>query len=170
MNYFETILTRKDLMNQMESSWKELQTYFASLTEQQLTHPTDAAGWTVKDHIIHLAMWENAGIELLEGKSKRKALDVPAEIWKQGEDPINAVIHQRYQDMPLDEVMQTFQQIHDRMLRKLDAMMEEDLQRPYRHYQPRSTDERPIIRWIIIATFDHYDEHMPWIKAIVEKG
>lgn len=166
----DNALTRENLLRQLESSWNELQTYLASLTEEQLTRPTDAVGWTVKDHILHIAMWEQAGIALLEGGSKRKAMDIAPETWAQGDDPINAVVQERYRDMPLDEAMQFLQQIHERMLKKLDTMTEEELLLPYRHYQPNSTDERPIIRWVIGDTIEHYREHTPWMAAIAGKA
>src|SRR4051812_40619286 len=103
MNDSNNSLSRENLLRQIELTWNELQTYLASLTEDQLTGPTDAAGWTAKDHIIHIAMWETAALAMLERKSKREAMDVPQEIWDQDDDPINAVIQQRYHDMPLQE-------------------------------------------------------------------
>lgn len=169
MGDLDKSLTRENLLHQMEISWNEIQNYLASLTEEQLTHRKDAAGWTAKDHIVHLALWENAGLALLERKSKREAMDITPELWEQDDDPINAVIQERYRDLPLDKVMQMFRQNHERMLKKLDTMTEEDLGLPYRHYQPNSTEERPIIRWVIGDTIDHYREHMSWIAAIVGK-
>jgi hypothetical protein len=82
-------LTRETLMREMDASWNALQRSIASLTEAQLIQPTDAAGWTVKDHIIHLALWEEAGLALFEGKSKRETLDIPQDVWDEGEDPFS---------------------------------------------------------------------------------
>lgn len=169
MTNLDNSLTRENLMSQIEVTWNELLNYLASLSEERLTRLTDAAGWTVKDHIIHLAMWEKAALAFLEGKSKRETLEITPEIWEQDDDPINAVIQQRYQAMPLEEVMQTLRQHHDLIMKKLDTMSEADLLLPYSHYQPDSTEEKPIIRWVMWDTVSHYRDHLTWIAAIVGK-
>jgi hypothetical protein len=84
MSNSDTPQTRDDLLREIESSWNELQTYLASLTEERLTRPTDAAGWTAKDHIVHIAIWEKGQVALLDRKSKHEAMDIPPEIWTQG--------------------------------------------------------------------------------------
>lgn len=169
MSSFENSPNRETLMNELEAVWSELQTYLASLTEHQLIQPTDNAGWSAKDHIIHLAVWEMASLAMLDGKSKREVLDISPEVWEQDDDPINAVLQHRYRDMPLNEVMQILRQNHDLMLKKLDLMTESDMQLPYHHYQSHSTDEFPIVKLIHWDTVHHYRQHLSWIKAIIEQ-
>lgn len=163
-------MSRDDMLKAITRSWDELHTFIGSLSEEQLTQPTDPAGWTVKDHIIHLAMWKEGSIAMLHGNSKREAMDIPGDVWSQGDDPINAVLQERYQDMPLKQVLANFQEIHDRMLKKLSLMSEEDLQLPYKHYFPETTYEQPIIQWVRMDTIEHYREHIPWMATIAEKA
>lgn len=163
-------MTYDELMQQIKKSWDALYTYIDSLTEVQLTQPKDAAGWTVKDHLVHLAVWENAVLALLERKPKRETLDIDPETWDKDDDSeaANAILHQRYHEMPLAEVRQTLQQNHALMVEKLMAMTEADLRLPYHHYQADTPDERPLIQWLPYETAYHYDEHLPWIKAIID--
>jgi len=166
----EDTLTREGLLRQIDSTWADLQAYLTSLTPAQLTGPTDAAGWTAKDHVIHLAMWEQAVLALLERGSKREALDMTPEIWAQDDDAINAVLQQRYQHMPLDDVMNTLRQTHLRLVDKLSALSENDLRLPFHHYQPDSSEDVPLIRVMPGETIHHYREHLTWIRAIVGQG
>jgi hypothetical protein len=162
-------MTRESLLRQIERNWNELQEYVATLSHEQLTRQKDAAGWTVQDHLMHIATWEKGTLALLNGKSKREAMDIPADIWAEDDDPINAIIHQRYQAMPTAEVIQTLEQEHERLMQKLGEMTEEDLQRPYRDYQPESDDEHPLLAYLVWDTVYHYRDHLPWMAAIAEK-
>ena len=171
MSDFDKSLTRENLLLQMDLIWNELQSFLASLTDEQLTVPIDAGAWTVKDHLIHLALLENAQVSLLDGKSRRESLDIAPDVWEALDgDASNALIQQRYHEMPLDEVMQKLRQTREATLKKLATLTQEDLLLPYHHYQPNSTEERPIIMWLMAETVKHYHDHMPWIVAIVEKA
>jgi hypothetical protein len=163
-------MTRTSLMSAIETSWNNLQDFIQTLTNDELTQAKDATGWTVKDHLIHVAIWENANRAMLEGESKREVLEISPEVWEQDDDPINAVLQERYQNMSLNDVLQTLQENHDAMLKKLNTMTEEDFKLPYSHYQPQSTQERAIIDYVAWDTVYHYNDHREWIAAIVGKA
>lgn len=161
-------LGKDELLARIERGWNDFQAYLNTLTDEQLTRPTDAAGWTAKDHIIHLAVWEDGMHALLQGLSRHEYMGIDAATWQTGDyDQINAVIQQRYKDMPLAEAKRTFHDVHERLIGKLRTMTDEELHLPYRHYQPESTAERPVILWLSGNTYEHYAEHQPWIDAIV---
>jgi hypothetical protein len=157
------------LLQQVEQGWDEYRTYLASLSEEQLTVPTDAMGWTAKDHVIHIAIWENETSSWLAKNLRYESLGVDQATVEEGTDQINAVIHQRYQDLPLSDALRLSRQNHEQLMRQLESLTNEDLLRPYRHFDPSSDRENPIDELIIMDTYDHYLEHLPWIKAIAER-
>jgi hypothetical protein len=163
----QNAITKADLLRRIENGWNDFQAYLGTLSEEQLTTPTDTAGWTAKDHVIHLAIWEDGITALLEGRSQRAGMEVDVATWSQGVDTINALIQQRHHDVPLNVVMETFRQRHERLVNKIKTMSDEDLQRPYRHYDTTSDREQPVVGWIVGDTYEHYAEHKPWIAAIV---
>jgi hypothetical protein len=165
------VMSKAALLAQIQKGWDDFHIYLNTLTPEQLTIPTDAAGWTAKDHVIHLAVWEDSIIPMLEGKRRDEAMGIDKEVWKRHDfDEINGVIQQRHKAMPLPEVKQTFSDFHKRVLEKIETLTDEDLARPYNYFQPKSTQDATIIQWIAGNTFEHYADHTPWIAAIVAKG
>ncbi|MCE7945801.1 MAG: ClbS/DfsB family four-helix bundle protein [Chloroflexi bacterium CFX4] len=161
--------TKANLLHFIAEGWDDFTSYLATLSEHQLTVPTDLAGWTVKDHIMHLAMWENGVNAVLNRQPRLAAMGVDSEAWLPT-DEINARIQQRFSGLPLADVLNTFQEVHVRLMATLEVIPEADLMLPYRHYVPGSQRDDPVFYLIVGNTFEHYDEHTPWIRAIVEQG
>lgn len=167
----ETAMTKTDFLAALDKGWNDLQAYLHTLTPEQMMQPTDAAGWSVKDHLIHLAVWEDGMHALLQGLSRRDYMGIEKAVWDSGDyDQINAVIQQRYKDMPLDEVMRTFHDVHQRLVTKLGTLKDEDLERPYNSYQPESKRTDPVVQPLMGNTFEHYEEHIPWMDAIAKSS
>jgi hypothetical protein len=162
-----TELSKSGLLAKIGETWNALQGFLATLTPMQRTQPADAAGWTVKDHAIHLSLWEDNLIALLEGRSRIEDFDIPQSTWDEGSDAINAVLQPRHRDRPWDDVRQAMIASHQRVLDKVASMTEEQLLLPYNHYQPGVHREGPIIWWINGNTWEHYPEHAEWMRAIV---
>lgn len=167
----ETPVNKAELLARIQQGWDEFNAYLDTLTEQQLTIPTDAAGWTAKDHVMHLAVWEGGVLALLRGQSRHGYMEVDEDTWQSRDfDRINAVIQQRHRDKSPADVVTALREVHQQMVEKLQSLTDEDLLRPYHHYDPTSTQDRPVINWIMSDTYEHYAEHTPWIAAIVSRA
>jgi uncharacterized protein (TIGR03083 family) len=164
-------VTKAELLSRMQQGWDDFNAYLNTLTEAQLTGPTDAAGWTAKDHLMHLAVWEDGVNALLEKQSRSARMGVDDATWEGHDfDQINAVIQRQHRDKPLGEVQAAFRRAHETLVAKLQSMSDEDILRPYSYYVPGADLDRPVVWWIVGNTFSHYAEHQPWIDAIVKSG
>ncbi len=150
----------------IDDQWDALMAVIDRLSDEQLTGPTDDAGWTVKDHLIHLAVWECGLNAILSRQSFASGMGFDSLDWDDL-DGINAVIQQRYSDAPLFGVLRMMNRSHKRLLDNLDTLTGDDLMRPVRDFDPDSYEWNSLMSSIVCHTFGHYDEHRPWIEAIV---
>ncbi len=163
-------MDKAELLARTQAGWDDLNTYVQTLNDGQLTQLTDAAGWTVKDHLMHLAIWEDGVWALLNKQNRAGQMGIDAATWARWNfDEINAVIQQQYKDATWAEVEQKRHAIHDRFVAQIAAMSDADLQRPYRYYYPQSTNENAIYHTIIGDTYEHFVDHKQWIEAIVNQ-
>jgi uncharacterized protein (TIGR03083 family) len=154
----------------MEKGWNEFQAYLNTLTEAQMTGPTDAAGWTVKDHLVHLTVWEDGMNAVFEKTSRRERMGLDEATWASDDyDQQNAVIQQQHKSKSVAEVRRMFEEAHNRLVANIKRLANADLVRPYRYYQPDSTAEHPVYANVVGNSYGHYEEHQPWIEAIVAK-
>lgn len=160
--------SKADVLGAIDSAWTTLVSFFEPLTGAQMTVPTDAAGWNVKDHLVHLAVWLQAVPALVEGRSLAAALGVSEETYREGFDAVNAELHRQTQHIALDDVLRRLRDTHASTRDLLEKMDEQDFFKPFNHFQPASTRTYPIVRWIIGDTAEHYLEHIPWMRAIID--
>jgi hypothetical protein len=158
----EDAISVANMKRRIEHFWGELQHWLGTLTNEQFTVPTDANGWTVKDHMVHLAIWEDGLKSLVDGGTQRGGMEIDEATWEQDVDVINDMIFERYRDMPLDEAKQKSQVSHEILVTTLYALTDEDLMRP------TGDGTAPLIGKIAGNTFGHYAEQMPWMQAIIE--
>jgi hypothetical protein len=164
----ESDITIPEVLSRIDAGWTRLQDYLASVSPERLTGPKDAVGWSVADHLYHIAAWSDSVLALLNGQSRAAAVGLDEATWAKGVEIINAALQVRSREMPLDAVLAALNQSHAQMVAKLKTLTDADLQRPYRYFLPNSDREQPVINWIAGDSYEHYDEHLPWIRAIVE--
>lgn len=161
--------TKPYMMDRMAETRRELESFVGSLTDEQLTRPGKDGGWSVKDHLAHLAMWEAGVAALLRREPRWEAMGLTRDfVSRSSEEEINAAIERRHKALSLAEVRQLFADSHQAMLDTLESLTTEDLHRPVNFYEPGKND-RPVGGLVIGNTTDHYAEHLPWIRAIVDR-
>ncbi len=159
---------KAEILARVQKGWDNLNTFLDGLSIDQKTEPTDAAGWTVKDHMIHLAVWEDGLVAMFNKQDRRTAMGINEATWESGDDPINAVIQKRYKDLSLSEVEEKRRGIHAQLMQQIDSFTQETINGPYNALNPNSNNSRPVADHIIGNTYMHYADHIPWMAAIAE--
>ncbi len=166
----EARVTKKELLARIDRSLAELNQTLRGLTEKQLTTPGPEK-WAVKDHLVHLAVWELGIAELLQHRDRFAAMNVDEDFVRtKSGDEVNDVIFQQTAHLTLDEANVKFEDAHRRFLAALDSLDDDDLYRPYAYFVPagHQAPHRPVIEWIAGNTFGHYEEHNQFIKTLVQ--
>lgn len=144
-------MDRSALLERIERSWDALQDAVEDLDERQLTEP-GPEGWSVKDHLAHLVRWEEYLLAALDGRSGLAALGLD-DGQERDENAINAVLHLRDAGRPPAEVRRLLADTHDRVLARVRALDDAELERRAGLIEGNS--------------LGHFDEHREWIGALV---
>lgn len=160
--------TVDELLRDIDRAWNALNGAIAQLTDEQMTIPADAAGWTVKDHVAHLAAWENSVLVILRDREPQyEGLGVDKVTWDAEDiDATNDVVRQANADAPLDEVRTRLETVHAQLIDTIADMTDEELQLPVDRWVAGGGDF-PVVHKITGNTAEHYPEHREWMLAIV---
>ena len=61
-----------------DHAWNELDKFVKGLSDRELGEIRDPAGWAAKDHLLHVAVWEQALLAKLDGRLRHHALGLAA--------------------------------------------------------------------------------------------
>lgn len=164
--------TTAEVLARIRERRAELDALLATIDPHSLTRP-GPDGWTLADHLAHVAAWEQSLVALLAGTRRHAALGVSAETYAAGTEATNAEVHRLHAGQPLDEVLSFYQRSHDEVIAAVERLTDSDLARTYSSFQPDEPGEdsgAPIVGWIMGNTADHYDEHIGWMKQLVERA
>jgi hypothetical protein len=161
--------TKAEFLAEVADAWDGFNAVIDRLSEGQLTGAQDEQGWTVKDHLVHLAAWERSTTFFLQGKPRHEGLGVEEALYMGDDvDAVNAQIYQQQKSLPLSQVMAMLQDTHQQLLAAIEPLTDDDLHKPYHHFQPgQPDDERIAMQVIHDNTIDHYDEHLGWIETLL---
>ncbi|NJM06074.1 ClbS/DfsB family four-helix bundle protein [Candidatus Gracilibacteria bacterium] len=138
----------------------------------QLSGPTDAAGWTLCDHVVHLAVWAEGIAALLRHEPRWPAMGLQIDAYAEEEtdyDLLNAAIRQQNLNTPATAARQRLIAAHEQVIAAIGALDDNELGLPYARFVAPFTGDDGDLIWHYIAgnTFEHYAEHLPWMWAIL---
>ena len=166
--------TRADLLARVQDSRAELDSFIGGLSAEQLGAPGPAGGWSVKDHLYHLAVWERKALAQMRGLSIPAALGIDPAVWDRDDiDEINAAIQAQSRDLPLPEALAFCQKAHHDLLIELDRYPESEYGKPGYPaaddaQDPDGGTNRPMIAYIAGNTYEHYPEHLGYIRTSLQ--
>jgi len=131
-----------------DEAWAQLDEMVKGMSGQALTEIRDPAGWSGKDHLMHVALWEQALLAKVDGRPRHEALGIDAVTDRTGDDDtINAAIFGATCHRPLEDVLHALRETHAATRARLVAAV------------TLLTD--------VPGYTDHYAQHRGWIRELV---
>jgi hypothetical protein len=166
------IVADKDqLLRLTNDAWSSLIAATELLTQEQWTGPTDAAGWTIKDHVAHVTAWDVAAIALLERQvPMQTTAKVSDAAWASGNfDIINEEIRQQYLKVSVESIKAQRTTVFNQLVRILEGYSEKELAAP-KVIAGMSRGEQPLKDEFYAYFPHHYLEHLGYIQGILGNG
>ena len=163
--------TKSALRKRMDESLADFLSELDRLTQEQMTGPKDAVGWNVRDHLMHLVAWMDGITALLRRENRWAAMGLKGEPAQPLDfDVINAEIADQHRHLTPADARARLIDSHRRMVAAMEALDESELYAPYDRFVPPFTGNkgRLIVQYILGDNADHYEEHLPWIREIIE--
>jgi len=162
-------MTADEVRARIRSTRKELVDLIAAIDEPAMSRAGDG-GWAIKDHLVHIGAWEHWLLALFERGDRLAAMGaagVDRDI-----DTVNAAVYEKHRHDSLAEARAYFNDAHELLMTVLDQQSTEDFECPYKaFFEPAEGDAatQPVLVAVAANTYDHYEEHIGWIKEMRAK-
>ncbi len=153
---------KQDLIQIIQDERDRLRNLLGNLSEDDMLIPLGEDGWSVKDYVAHIVVWEKRMVEWLdvvEGGDVPQQLP-PGMTWDDL-DRWNAQTFEENRDRELKEVLDDFNHFAEEVVQAVEAISEDLLMRAdYLEWRSGS----PLWEMVAENTFWHYPEHLETIK------
>ena len=162
--------TRTDVLAEIELAWRAYRLMLAELPPEDLEGPTDAAGWTVKDHITHVTAWEASVTAGLNRCPMHEAMGISTSDLNRPIDELNERIREAHASQSVQEALDAAARGHRELILAIEALPEDTLSMPAGEYMTvrnPSSARQPVRSRILGASAQHYAIHVECIQRIV---
>jgi hypothetical protein len=150
-------MNRQQLLQRLDTAWVTFHKSYAGLSGTQLTEPGVMGGWSVKDTLAHVTIWEEEALKYLPGIMK--GIQPPRySAMYGGIDAFNALTVEERRSLPLSEVQRQLEDAHRRLIALVQNAPEDQI----------ATETR-FRRRLRLDTYSHYREHTEAIREWRER-
>ena len=151
--------TKETLLARIRDGYNMFASLLRGIRPGDQARPLDDGGWSVAEHVAHLASWEQLALAVLTGGQPYEAMGISAEEWQQDTDGINDALQRKHAGIAFDAARSLHQEVHASLMAAIEASTDAELLRPL------GAGETDTVRDLIAAnTYEHYDEHAGWIR------
>ncbi|MGH2517235.1 MAG: DinB family protein [Ktedonobacterales bacterium] len=156
--------SKAGLMALIERYWADLNGEIGALSEAAMVAPGPGGGWSIKDHMAHLTIWERVSLARIEQQPEHGifGMDEAAFADANNLDELNARAHERERGKPLADVLAAFAATHQELVSALERLSDDELARPV---FPDNLEFGALFGNAVGDTYEHYIEHLTWIRA-----
>ena len=158
-------MDKTTLLNTIATEHARFEALLAPLSEEQLCRPAFDEQWSIKDILVHIAIWEQICARWLE-EFANGTMPQPKE---RNDLTSNERIYREHRDLSLAEVRTLFQSAHQQFLHQVDLLTrtfsEEDLNAADRFAWTESWPGHSLLAVIADNSYEHYADHAQQIRA-----
>ena len=149
--------TAASVLASFERAFADLDQTVRAATPRELTGIRDPAGWSAKDHVMHVALWEQAMLAKVDGRPRHEALGISPDTDGSSDwDAINAAIFANTRHIPLDDVLKAFRTTHDGTRARLAAIV-------------NGAEAGDVLLAEVPGYTEHYEQHRGWILDLIRQ-
>lgn len=154
-------MNKAELLTLMNDKYVELEQVLSPLSEVQWTTPGANGGWSIKDIIAHIAVWQRRMLRRLQAAALHEAPDPQLQVSDEGIDSLNARFFAENRERPIAEVYDDFRTTYHEIDGLVPTLSDADLFEAGRFDWLDGS-----ALWELVAgdTYEHYDEHMQSIR------
>lgn len=164
--------TKAEILGRIEKSRDALADLLRPMNEEQMTRPAGPGGWSIKDHLAHIAEWEIGIADLLRRRPRFPDPEVAEAVARDAhDDEINVLFYKKNAGLSLEEVMEKYEDAHAQLVIALQGISDDDLYAPYDAFLPPDEagagSKTPVINHIAGNSFGHIEDHIQYIQEQV---
>jgi hypothetical protein len=157
------------LSQNIEADWAILEASLMDFNEQQFTQNCDEHGWNIKDHLAHIAHWEEVLLMMFLGIPFEETMRIP---WGKYPvfDDVNEDMRRQWADFSPNFILKRLHRVHHHLMEKLSPLSEEDMQTPVKQFFSNiwipEQEQSNMAEFIHSYTDTHYRDHVGSINQI----